>query len=349
MPVKNYILFFVLIIGLSSLKAAAQFESFSPTIDDINKRLKELEKPEANLPGNDFQLNDEKRRVDTEIEKYRTFSRSLEKSGKDIPEKFKKLNIAVADFFQASGALDCESPEYGTKTREISAKYRTIMNYIYEVFGDYEPDSPWSNLTAGVGNDPASKQVCQIFKNVKDQNLAELKKYIDDKSKQFESDQKENQTLKQASDNLIEALQKRQDAITKTMSSKDSQQAISSSLWLIILAIGVLSIGTIAIVLLFNDNLQIEWIASGQVIQFVTVMILLSVIMALGLANILKENTLGTLLGGIAGYVLSQGVGRAAARAVTGIMENKANPKTDGEKNKENASANTENTGNPQT
>ena len=45
-------------------------------------------------------------------------------------------------------------------------------------------------------------------------------------------------------------------------------------------------------------------------------MILLSVIMALGLANILKENTLGTLLGGIAGYVLSQGVGRAAAQAV---------------------------------
>jgi hypothetical protein len=47
------------------------------------------------------------------------------------------------------------------------------------------------------------------------------------------------------------------------------------------------------------------------------VMILLSVVMALGLAGILKENTLGTLLGGIAGYVLSQGVGKAAAAAVT--------------------------------
>ena len=51
-------------------------------------------------------------------------------------------------------------------------------------------------------------------------------------------------------------------------------------------------------------------------------MILLSVIMALGLASILKENTLGTLLGGIAGYVLSQGVGRAAAQAVKeGILK----------------------------
>jgi hypothetical protein len=45
-------------------------------------------------------------------------------------------------------------------------------------------------------------------------------------------------------------------------------------------------------------------------------MILLTVIMALGLAGILKENTLGTLLGGIGGYVLSQGVGKAAAEAV---------------------------------
>lgn len=50
-------------------------------------------------------------------------------------------------------------------------------------------------------------------------------------------------------------------------------------------------------------------------------MILLTVIMALGLAGILKENTLGTLLGGIGGYVLSQGVGKAAAEAVkSGFM-----------------------------
>jgi membrane protein YqaA with SNARE-associated domain len=44
-------------------------------------------------------------------------------------------------------------------------------------------------------------------------------------------------------------------------------------------------------------------------------MILLSVITALSLSNKIQENTLGTLLGGIAGYVLAQGIGRAAARA----------------------------------
>ena len=35
-----------------------------------------------------------------------------------------------------------------------------------------------------------------------------------------------------------------------------------------------------------------EWIASGQVTQFVTILVLLSVIVALGLSNILHENTL---------------------------------------------------------
>ena len=59
---------------------------------------------------------------------------------------------------------------------------------------------------------------------------------------------------------------------------------------------------------------MMEWVASGQVIQFVTVMILLSVIMALGLAGLILENTLGALLGGIGGYILSQGVGRSVAR-----------------------------------
>jgi hypothetical protein len=71
----------------------------------------------------------------------------------------------------------------------------------------------------------------------------------------------------------------------------------------------------IAIVRLFQGEVQMEWVASGQVIQFATVMVLLIVIAALGIAHTLSENTLGTLLGGVAGYVLSQGVGRAVARA----------------------------------
>ena len=93
-----------------------------------------------------------------------------------------------------------------------------------------------------------------------------------------------------------------------------------------ILVIGALSIAAIALVRWFPNNVMLEWVESGQVIQFVTVMILLSVIMALGLAGVIEENTLGTLLGGIGGYVLSQGVGRSAARAALREQERVHNP-----------------------
>lgn len=65
----------------------------------------------------------------------------------------------------------------------------------------------------------------------------------------------------------------------------------------------------------FPNDVQIELIASGQVIQFATVMVLLIVVCVLGMSGFLIENTLGILLGGIGGYVLSQGVGRAVSRA----------------------------------
>src|SRR5215469_16721665 len=64
----------------------------------------------------------------------------------------------------------------------------------------------------------------------------------------------------------------------------------------------------------FTRDIQLELVGSGQVVQFPTVMALLVVVVVLGLPGILKENTLAALLGGIGGYVLSQGVGRAAAR-----------------------------------
>jgi len=66
---------------------------------------------------------------------------------------------------------------------------------------------------------------------------------------------------------------------------------------------------------IFPSEIQVELIASDQVIQFATVMVILIVICVLGMSKLLTENTLGTLLGGIGGYVLSQGVGRAVSRA----------------------------------
>lgn len=84
--------------------------------------------------------------------------------------------------------------------------------------------------------------------------------------------------------------------------------------WLmaILAAFGVTAI---LLVRFFPEAVQDEWVASGQVIQLLTVVTLLLIILCLALAGIIKEDTIGTLLGGIGGYVLSQGIGRAAGRA----------------------------------
>jgi len=84
--------------------------------------------------------------------------------------------------------------------------------------------------------------------------------------------------------------------------------------WLVAI-LAAFGVAAILLVRFFPEAIQDEWVASGQVIQLLTVVTLLLIILCLALANIIKENTIGTLLGGIGGYVLSQGIGRAAGRA----------------------------------
>lgn len=115
---------------------------------------------------------------------------------------------------------------------------------------------------------------------------------------------------------LTKKLLDKKNELTKVLEAISGRQSVSSNLWKILLVVGLLSLAVMVSIRLFAAEIQFEWVRSGQVIQFVTVMVLLSVIMALGLTETLKENTLGTLLGGIAGYVLSQGVGKAAAQEV---------------------------------
>ena len=88
--------------------------------------------------------------------------------------------------------------------------------------------------------------------------------------------------------------------------------------WIPVLMLIIFGVGALVLagVKLFGDEIQLELISSGQIVQFVTILILLGVILALGLAERLKAETLGTLLGGLAGYVLSQGVGRQERQRV---------------------------------
>ena len=105
-------------------------------------------------------------------------------------------------------------------------------------------------------------------------------------------------------------LKKLNDALTQQKQAYDILKALP---WIVIL-LCIFSTAVLFAVRFFSREIQLELVSSGQVIQFPTVMALLVVVVALGLPGILKENTLAALLGGIGGYVLSQGVGRAAAR-----------------------------------
>lgn len=99
-----------------------------------------------------------------------------------------------------------------------------------------------------------------------------------------------------------------------------------SMLWIVLAVCGFSCIILFG-VKLFDEKSQMELIVSGQMIQFPTVMILLIVVVVLGLTGTVKENTLAALLGGIAGYVLSQGVGRQALRQ--GQMSRSRTPSPD--------------------
>lgn len=89
----------------------------------------------------------------------------------------------------------------------------------------------------------------------------------------------------------------------------------------LIIILGLFSLLIMVVVRRFSIEVQKEWVASGQVIQFMTVTIIISVILALGLAGQLKSEILGTLLGAIGGYVLSQGIGRDTAKKVKTLEE----------------------------
>jgi hypothetical protein len=277
-----------------------------PTLNELKSRQDELKEPEQNIPENQTVLSDELRRVDEEIARYRTAQSVYDRANLDLSQ----IKTLATKLFKDVDSLDCKALS-GVNPQSLWANLYQIQQLVQRLPPSADPD-PWASIIIGDSDNPSAQVVCQGLKSSvgDEKNRPVLLAYIDNRQKEFE-------TYNTQLTSVLAALQKRRGALLPSLSAKTTQTSIGSDLWKIILLIGLLSIGTIWVVKLFPQDLQKHWVESGQVIQFVTVMILLSVIMALGLASILKENTLGTLLGGIAGYVLSQGVGKAAAQAVT--------------------------------
>jgi hypothetical protein len=113
---------------------------------------------------------------------------------------------------------------------------------------------------------------------------------------------------------LAELESRKRTIITQMSDSVASARVTKTMPWILgaIFLFGVTSmLGT----RLFSSEIQSELIGSGQLVQFVTILILFGALLALGLADKLQEQTLAALLGGLAGYVLSQGVGQKERRS----------------------------------
>jgi hypothetical protein len=179
----------------------------------------------------------------------------------------------------------------------------------------------WS-LVRGMDNDyfagnrkPAElmKLTCGAARPTFEEKLA---KYMDTLQKGIQLVSSKFQQSRERAKKLAAGWIERESKLTKALTSqKQARVSLIDSLPYVVGGLCIFGLCVIGAVRIFGPAVQMEWVASGQVIQFASVIVLLVIISVLGLAQILEEKTVSTLLGGIAGYVLSQGVGRAAARA----------------------------------
>jgi hypothetical protein len=295
-------------IAIAATPATAQYQEESAV---VAARLKELQRPTDNVPDNEMMLLEELRRVRNELAQYRGMVADTGRNTRFFNE-VKSLEQAAPKLLSDAVAFNCE-----TQSAAAADDLIQRLDATADVAGR-GPRSPWP-LISPQNSALSPADLCRRMKSIygnEARNQARLTAFRET-VREFETAASAESKFRSDATQLIPLLEQRAAEIEKRLSSANAQQKLSGTLWLVILVIGLLSLGAIVAIKLFSEPLQVEWVASGQVIQFVTVMILLSVIMALGLVNVITENTLGTLLGGIAGYVLSQGVGRAAAREVT--------------------------------
>ncbi|MCZ4312876.1 hypothetical protein O4H66_05615 [Comamonadaceae bacterium G21597-S1] len=309
--------------------AYAQPHTTAQDIELLKARIADLNPPDRGLPDNEFSLVDERRSLELEVAELRRISQRPTDNARqlEILEKSKQvIAAAIADIAKADCQKLDESRFNGANViRDQMMQFQRGVLY-RGIPLDFDPDpfllAPWSEE----GRLGPSEYCVRWKRFIGDATKqASLITYFDLVKQRINEEAKLQAEAKSLGSTLLDLLLRRKDAAEKKLATLSTKSELSDKLWIVISVIGAFSIGAILAVKLFSDQIQLEWVASGQVIQFVTVMILLSVIMALGLAGILKENTLGTLLGGIAGYVLAQGVGRAAAREVSRSRENAKN------------------------
>jgi uncharacterized coiled-coil DUF342 family protein len=278
------------------------------------------------IPSSEVQLFEELKWANGELSKITTM--------KDDDNNFKTSREKVADmgkrsknYFDVMKTISCDAGGGAKIQSQLYSMFSLLENFALDY--DMENSSEWSDIQGTLtpyfyrsGSQLTMEQCKELsglisgsLKNQVDEILKKVEEQINQK-------EKESVEVKTIFSSIEKDLNDYRKKLMEAQSKFSTKQNLESNLYLMILIIGGLSVLAIGMVRLFPETVMLEWVVSGQVIQFVTIMILLSAIMALGLSGLITENTLGTLLGGVAGYVLSQGIGAARSKAAPSSTPN---------------------------
>lgn len=269
------------------------------TSEEANQASKNVE--DQSVPVNQPGLVYEEIRVARQKAEQYTDARS-----RSLPQYLQQLDSSKATFQQTSASWQ-QSAKECQKTGNADQLKQQLQQYVN--FGLFGTDS--SSLSSEISKllSMQSKDLCKAL--VADQEIQSLRTASEadtDKARQLYTQQITfADQLQKAWSGRLAKLEKLQ---TDQLQTYDLQRMVPYLVGIVCLFAVLMFYGLTK----YDRNLQMELVTSGQMIQFPTVMILLVIIVALAIPKTISENTVSALLGGIAGYVLSQGVGRAVAR-----------------------------------
>lgn len=329
---KKALIIFVCLISFPAYSGISSSSSIS--IEDLDAFLVDLAERSKIKPSDSFQVYSERNWVGEELEKVRRLKSTYKEKGVDYNDRYDELIKKWREIKEKTTSFNDDISAINEFIKSDFVEFLNLYSIFISIY-DLEGIALSNNayrfwregpLGSVVNSDKklpiTTKNVDEVLVYLKDTLRPNIDKTISDSDKELKERIAKYKLTAEKLNNVEQKLREYRKSLSEIATKADTKDSLKSNLYLMILVIGGLSIAAIALVRWFPESVMLEWVESGQVIQFVTVMILLSVIMALGLAGLLTENTLGTLLGGIGGYVLSQGVGRSAARAA--LKEHKA-------------------------
>jgi hypothetical protein len=301
-----------LLLSLMALPGSGQAQE-SESVVTLTTKLNGL-KSQPPLSDNELLLYQDRNALISDEARYASIASRTNTTGAEAMKAIEDLRGQFHAFLGVLASAPCRTADAGPVASQGQRIASRLSRLQFE--NDFENEDAWPIL--GTSRVASDAERCRALKvGFTPEAQRQVESMFDKIRDRTSTTDKDDQAMKQLAGEIVAQLQRRRAEVENRLKDVAGQQSVKQKLPSVIALIGGLSILVLLVVRFFPPDLQAEWINSGQVIQFVTVMVLLSVIMALGLAGIITENTLGTLLGGIAGYILSQGVGRAAAREVT--------------------------------